>query len=246
MSLPYVPVHYEMTMLGNVRFYFSAQETAEHRELIQRTGMNAFYYVIDVLSFTPMRQVHVCCYSSSDDAHLALGRSVSSTMAMAPYSDSDRGLVIIHSPSLDPMNGDETRMHRILAHEFVHLFVAERAGSTKLLGDDNRNMLVSSWLNEGLAEVVGLRSIVAVARLSAMVESFCTSEQFHAFGTLSHWLDDLDDVSRALAFKHVTAAVEMLCRRYGIRSVFDQLQRIEGFFDPHDCCSPSRLAELGK
>lgn len=242
--LPYTPANYETTVVGGVFFHFSAQELKSHREFVQQISQTALQVARESLSFVPSRQVHVCCYHNSEDAARALDRRVSPTMAMAPFSSSDCGLAIIHSPRLDPMNADDLRMQRILTHEFVHLFVSETSGSSKVLGDANTNMRVSAWLNEGIAEVVGLQSIAAEERLDRMVEEYLVAQKLYEFGMLSQWLDDIDNASRQFAFTHVTAAVEWLCRSHGIRTIFHQIQRIEEFFDPLDCCSPSCLAEL--
>lgn len=243
-SLPYIPPDYETIVQHDVRFHFSACEAVGDRKLIQDLSVAALDYVTEALSFAPMRHTHVCCFHTRDHAGRALGRHVPTTMAMAPFSSEDRGLVVFHSPALDRANGDEARMRRILAHEFTHLLIAERSASTKILGDNNANMRVSAWLNEGLAEVIGLTAIAEEPRLAALSKSFQTAETYYTFGTLSQWLDDLDHDARIQAFEHATGAVEWLCDRLGIEAVFNQIRQINAFFDARDTCSPDQLAAL--
>jgi len=243
----YLPSEYVMAYVHPVRFHFSSQECSANQAFVQHLGAEAFQYATEILDFTPARQVHVCCYHDVATSCRALGREVSPTMAMAPLSDEACGLAIIHSPSLDPMNRDTSRMMRILVHEFVHLLVAERSGSIKILGDHNRNMRISGWLNEGIAEAVGLQAIGAETRISSMAERFQMAQTVYSFESLSQQLDDLDHAVRSEAFVYATGAVHLLCHRAGgIRNVFDQILQIEEFFDPNDRCCPSRLAEYDR
>ncbi len=240
--LPYIPDSHEAVRHDDVWLHFSLHESEASRNFVRRMCGGSLQRVVEVLDYEPVREVHVCCYHSSEQAQAGLGRQVSPTMAMAPFASAEQGLVIMHSPDLDPMNADESRMSRLLAHEFVHLFAAERSQSTKLLGDGNENMRVSAWLNEGLAEIVGFDVISANDRLSAIRSAFHAAQTFHPFGALSQWLDDLDDGRRFLAFTHATAAVDLLRQRHGIRAIFQQLLKIEKSFTPQDVCCPSHLA----
>jgi len=240
--LPYVPDDHDCLRHGDAWLHFSSHETDSSRAFVRSLCTVAIRRVVEILDYSPEREIHVCCYHGSQQARASLERQIPPTMAMAPFSSAERGLIVIHSPDLDPMNADESRMTRLLAHELVHLLVAERSQSTKLLGDANENMRVSAWLNEGLAEAVGFRVIAADGRLAAIRKAFHDSQSFHEFGALSQWLDDLDDRRRSLAFAHATAAVDLLCQWHGIRAVFQQLPTIEKFFMPQDVCCPSRLA----
>jgi len=243
-SLPYIPAEYVTTQSNGVFFHFSPHEAESDQYFVIQACQTALHAVRRILDCQPQRCVHVCCFYSTDDAQQAMKRRLSPTMALAPYSTSESGLIIVHSPGIDPLNADVDRMRRLFAHEVVHLLVAETTGSTKVLGDGNANMHVSAWLNEGLAEVVSFRSIDADVRLGAIIRGYLHAKTYYPFGVLSQWLDDLNSDSRSLAFAHVLAAVELLCQRYGIHAVFDHIQRIEAFFDPSDVCSPSRLADL--
>jgi hypothetical protein len=72
--LPYIPPDYETIVHHDVRFCFSACETEGDRKLIQDMSVEALDYVTEALTFTPMRQVYVCCYHTRDHATRALGR----------------------------------------------------------------------------------------------------------------------------------------------------------------------------
>jgi len=242
-NLPYIPPDYETIVHHDVRFCFSACEAEGDRKLIKDVSVAALDYVTKALAFKPIRQTYVCCYHTRDDATRALGRNVPASMAMAPYASETCGLVVIHSPSLHPTNQDTRRLRRILAHELCHLLVAERSASTKILGDDNGNMHVSAWLNEGLAEVIGFKAIADEHRLTVLSEAFQASQAYHTFGTLSQWLDDLDHDARSQAFEHGTGAVEQLCEHLGIEAVFNQICQIDTLFDASNTCSPAQLAQ---
>lgn len=241
--IPYLPATYTATPSAGIWFHFSVQEVTEHQRLVKRLVIDAVQHVESVLAYALNRRLHVCCYESLTDSSQALGRHVSPTLAMAPFSDERRCLIVIHSASLDPLNADETRLRRVLVHEVVHQAVAEKTKSTKVLGDNNANMNVASWLNEGLAEVIGLGSIGAVKRLIKIAEAFQRSQQFHTFEELSRRLDDLDDERRFEAFAHVTAAVQCLIQQMGIQQVFGQLERIGDFFQAPTRCTPTGMAD---
>ena len=232
-----------MTADGGVCFYFSNRETAAHRRLIMRWVQDAARVVVRELGVSLARRLHVCCYRSMEDSFQGLGRHVPATMAMAPYSSDQACLVLIHSPTLDACNGSSERMQRLIVHEFVHQVVAETTESTKILGDGNANMRVSSWLNEGIAEVTGFRAVGAMDRLSEIVRAFQAAECYYTFGVLSSQLDDLDDALRGEAFAHATGAVNVLCRDLRPCGVIRQLLQIDRFFLGHTLCTPEGMAE---
>jgi hypothetical protein len=61
-------------------------------------------------------------------------RTVSPTMGMAPFSDEEDCLVVIHSPFLEPQNSGIVRMKRLLAHELVHVLAATQTRIYQDLG----------------------------------------------------------------------------------------------------------------
>lgn len=58
-----------------------------------------------------------------------------------------------------------------LVHEIAHRFAAEKTGSIKQLGDGDRSMHVSAWLNEGLAELLCYTFLKDAARMDAALRS---------------------------------------------------------------------------
>ena len=97
--------------------------------------------------------LNLCVYRNSDDAAAALGRTVPTTMLMAPRIGPDWSLIVCHSPEADPRNGDWRRMRRHLAHEFAHVWLADFIGGMRVLGDGGRLSKVRPWFDEGFAEM---------------------------------------------------------------------------------------------
>ncbi len=233
-----IPKAYAAVELETATLYCSPQEAEKDRFRLENWTTDVTRFVTECVGFQPRRHLHVCAYHTVDDARECLGRTMVPTFAMAPFASETDSVVTVHSALLDPLNGDALRMRRLIAHEVTHQAIAELTGSTKVLGDGNRGMHVSTWLNEGLAEMVGWLAVDAGGRLSGLRRRFEKAPEHFSFGTLSARLDDLDHPARASAFDHVTAAVCVLSEDIGLRSLFAQLPRIDAAFGDEDPCSP--------
>lgn len=239
--IPHVPDAYRAVHLGSATLHVSRGEAGAFVSKLQHWTIGALRFLRDRLAFTPRRQLHVCAYHRSDEARQFLGRTVSATLAMAPYASATDSVVIVHSEALDSRNGDDVRMRRLLTHEVMHQATAEVTGSTKSLGDGNRGMGISTWLNEGMAETAGLLATDAQQRLADTTFCFTAAHEHVTFGELSRILDELDHPARSVAFDHVTAAVFMLSEPAGMDAMLADIPGIDAAFGQEDACSPERL-----
>lgn len=188
---------------------------------LQRLAGVALREVIRLLRFEPRRQIHVVMYSSLADSELALSRKVSPTFLMAPLHTPESAVIVIHSPRLDPRNGDPSRMLRHLCHEVSHVCAAERTGSTKRLGDGNAGMRLRPWVDEGLAvcvaaEAAGQHDVIE----RALAAGFETPS---SMDVVDSELCALDSERRSWAFGVATSLVWAAKQRHGFRTVFDHL-----------------------
>ena len=160
---------------------------------------------------------------------------------MAPFCDDASSLVIVQSARCNVRNADPDRMLRLLAHELTHAFAAEKTGSTKRLGDGQMGMNLSSWLNEGLAEVVSLTVTGFVEQVQRAEQVFRAGLEHPPFGILSHRLDSLDDPLRGTAFETVTGAVSLLCSTLTPAGLFTRLVQVDGTCSVTTRCSADYL-----
>jgi len=237
----YVPDPYVQENHARFVLHHSPAEDAAVIQWVSEIMTQGLAFSFETLRFRPCRALHLCVFHSNTDACEQLRRAISPTMAMAPYADADVGLLMIHSPITDPLNADRTRMLRVLVHEIVHQLVAERSGSTKILGDGNRNMRVSTWITEGIAEYVGILATGELSRLEAMQGQFSTAREYFTFRTLSNCLDGLDHPARKSAFNHVVGAVRLLCEHFKPETVFRDLIHFDQTFALDDDCTPETI-----
>jgi hypothetical protein len=144
-------------------------------------------------------------------------------MAKAPYAGRDAALIVVQSPRADPRNGDADRMMRILAHEITHPCVLEATGSLKRLGDGNRSLAVSAWLNEGPAEVVGHLAASQEVRLAEIRREAPSAARRLRGLEIDSLLDDLASPHRSDAFVMATAAVWGLAAEGGHATLFHRI-----------------------
>jgi hypothetical protein len=221
--IPYVPQGYVRRAARGFVLWHSAEESARHVRALEEATGGALSAARALLEWINRRVLNVCCYHDATAARRALDRDVSPTMALAPYAGPEASLIVVQSSNVDPRNGDRDRMLRIVAHEITHQFVFEATGSRKILGDENRDVRVPAWLNEGLAEVAGY---LAVGNENALaeIERRCESmpRQLNS-AEIDRALDDFSSPYRPDAFAAATAAVWGHVRRYGIAWVFKHL-----------------------
>jgi len=177
-----------------------------------------------LLDYRLRRTVHVVVYDSNEEACRALGRRVEPTMLLSPLHTRELSLVALQAPAVDPQNGDSERMWRHLCHELGHVFSAERTGSIKRLGDDNRHMRIPEWADEGFAEVVAAEvaarpDIIDTALRRSSVVSMSDDEMARAFR-------DLNSKVRDVASATATARVWRAVQTRGLRFVFEHLAAI--------------------
>jgi len=188
------------------------------------------------------RRLHVVSFLTNEEARRVLDRPIPATMALAPYAGDRACLIVVQSPTASPENAIPNRMRGILVHEIAHQHVAERTGSEKLLGDRNRSMNVSAWLNEGLAELLRWRFLEDAARIAAAEAAFRRANGSLTWSELSDRLEDLDDGRRGEAFTRAAGATAWLARPAGIRRLFDRLPDVDRIVPTHEPCARETLA----
>jgi hypothetical protein len=129
-------------------------------------------------------------------------------------------------------------MKGILAHEFTHLFAMEKTSSTKILGDDNVNMRIQAWLNEGFAEILRYQTTGKKQELEDALACFHAGNKSFTFRHINASLDGLTSKERAEAFKLATAFVWALAKNAGIQHVFDNLIDIGVLYHSDNICLP--------
>lgn len=239
--LPYVPDAYLPVHGDGFVLYLADDEDPSHAGRLAQAAADARDRVMGLLRWTPRRHLHICCYATTSQARQFLDRPIPSDMAMAPFCDEVSSLIVVQSVRCNARNGDPDRMLCLLAHELTHAFAAEKTGSTKHLGDGQIGMKLSSWLNEGLAEVVSLLSTGSLERAQHAEHVFRTEHEHPSFGTLSHRLDSLDDPLRGDAFGTVTGAVSLLCSCLTPAGLFDRLEQVDASCSAGTLCTARHL-----
>jgi hypothetical protein len=241
---PYVPVDYERLVEPSFTLWRSGTTPGDHVDLLVDVCGRTLESVGHTLDFRPRRTVHVCCFHTNVEAREALARDIHPTMALAPYAGEHASLIVLQSPAADRRNGDPERLYRLLLHEITHQCVAEISGSRKILGDDNRDMRVPTWLNEGLAEYVANTGSGRDAFNRSAVESLSAHAPASTFDALNRSLDDLDADGRRAAFVTATGAVGLLVRRRGLPAVFRRVRDIAAVIGNDASIDPERLRAM--
>jgi hypothetical protein len=218
MRIPFVPKEFSFIECHGFRLWHSANELKSQINLIIEAGEYALDYVRRRLNFKNLRKIEICLYHSNHQAVSSLNRNITSSMAMAPYSTDQDGLVIIQSAAADPVNGNLQRMRRVLAHEICHLFVREKSGSSQCLGDGLKDLKVRPCLDEGLAEYLSWRSIGK--RNPILNEEF---ECIDNLEKVDYFLNDFSSDMRAQAFYTSSHLVEFYIREFGLLTFFESM-----------------------
>lgn len=218
-SIPYIPDNYICITAEWGFIYSDVCELSENIDLIDSLVLDSVSRLKNSLSFDPTRKLHICVYNSNEVARRSINRIIPDNMAMAPYHSQTDALVILHSPSINSDNADCDRMSRIIIHEICHVFLAEIADDTKILGDGNEGKNTPSWFDEGFAEYVALvltedfRRLEDAIRLAEQASPMSDSR-------INKTLDGLDSESRPIAFAMAVSRVALLVQQFGIRNVF--------------------------
>lgn len=171
------------------------------------------------LRYNLKRRVNACIYHTHKTARKFLNRDVPDTMAMAPYHSHTDALIVLHSPSVNPLNGNIRRMRRILTHELCHAFLAERSGSTKILGDNNNGKRIPTWFDEGFSEYMALTLNHELLCLQAML-SDASSLTPMTDVELNQSLDNPGAECRNNAFAITVTKINEMVKKKGLRTLF--------------------------
>jgi hypothetical protein len=173
------------------------------------------------LSFEIRCRLHVVVYSTNEEARATLGRAVPTSMLLAPVQGPDDSVIAVQSVAADARNGDCGRMRRHLCHELAHVMVALRTGSEKRLGDGDRDMHVSPWVNEGFAVCV---AAMITGRLDLIEEALAGEPAWPGRQIdLDVALNDLNGENRSAAFAIATARLWRAIQTHGLDDVFANL-----------------------
>lgn len=218
MQIPFIPTEYSFIECHDFRLWHSEDELKFQIELVIEAVEYALDYVRSNLNYRNLRKIEICLYHSNTQAVSSLNRNITSSMAMAPYSTDQCGLVIVQSAAVDPLNGNFQRMRRILVHEICHLFVREKSGSSQCLGDGLKDLKVRPWLDEGLAEYLSWRSI---GKRNPILD-----EDFAGIANLDevdYFLNDFSSDRRTQAFYTSCCLVEFYIRELGLLTFFESM-----------------------
>lgn len=233
---PYIPETYHRVECPGYTFYASPSANMGQMDFLQQWMIDVLAYVKRTCGFENRRQISLCCFQSNEEARMHLDRPINETMAMAPYSDEAKGLIIVQSGEASPLNLSPERMRRVLAHEVCHLFVSEMSGGKKILGDGNMHIKIPSWLDEGFAEVVSNLFSGRHSKCEAWLDELEASSDSLTFKELSQHLDDLWSDLREAAFRYSGALVYGLVRELSADFVFRHLPKIaESCREDHVC-----------
>lgn len=235
-ALPYIPRTYRSTESAPCTFWTSPHEADEHLRRLRSWTLDATLFLSEALGLRAARRLHVVSFQTNEEARRSLGREVPATMALAPYAGDTDCLVVVQSAGADPQ-----RMGGILVHEIAHQLIAEKTGSTKLLGDENRFMNISTWLNEGLAELLRFQFLHDEARIEGALGEFERRRDALTWREVDRLLDDLDGTRRADAFVRATGAVAWLARQAGVGALFERLLTVDGAVVPSSLCAAPAL-----
>ena len=227
MQIPFIPKEYSYIECHDFRLWYSEDELKSQIELIIEAIEYALDYVRSKFNFKNLRKIEICLYHSNHQAISSLNRNITGSMAMAPFSTDQGGLVIVQSTAADPVNGNLQRMRRILAHEICHLFIREKSGSSQCLGDGLKNLKVRPYLDEGLAEYLSWRSIGK--RNPILDEDF---ECIDNLEEVDYFLNDLSSYKRVQAFYTSSCLVEFYINELGLLTFFESMKKLSEIIEP--------------
>jgi hypothetical protein len=123
-------------------------------------------------------------------------------------------------------------MGGVLVHEMAHQLIAEKTGSAKRLCDGNRFVNVSTWLYEGLAELLRFQSLHDAARIEGALGEFERARDALTWRDVDRLLADLDGDRRAAAW---------LAREAGVAALCERLLTVDSAVAPDSRCAMSTL-----
>jgi hypothetical protein len=220
-DLEYVPADYQPAAIGTSVLWSREPSASPVAELLPES----IAAIERLLDYRLSRTLHVVVYASNEEACRALGRRLSATALLAPLHTRKLALIALQAPGIDARNGDRQRLRRHVCHELSHVFSAERTGSVKRLGDDDRGMRLSSWVDEGFAENVAASAaarpdVIEAALKSSAVANLSDDQLAVAFR-------DLNSADRGSAFATATTRIWRALQAHGFEFVFENLSRPE-------------------
>jgi hypothetical protein len=217
--MKYVPQKYIKKQKGQFILWHDVKETSKDVQKICDVIKEAIEEPSHLLGFIHRRVLHFCMYRTNSMAKKQLNRAVNGTILMAPLSTLENSLIIFHSPSVNPINGDKKRMKRHLIHEVCHQFINEKSDSTKELGDNNKNLYTPPWFNEGLSE------LIAHTIMQQPIVKKCIQRDLD-LNELNKDLESLFSEKRNNAFEQAITIVNHLAQSHGIKYIFNNCLKI--------------------
>ncbi|MBN2144376.1 MAG: hypothetical protein JW774_07125 [Candidatus Aureabacteria bacterium] len=211
-KIPYIPESYLYQKENYFQIWFSPTENKDNILFLSGIIEDALSGVETLLNYSLNRNSHVCLYATNAEAIQATKRNFNSSMLLAPFSSQTDSLIICQSEN-PKFQSRDNNFKRHLVHEIAHAFLYELSGSEKILGDNNIQMNIPAWFNEGFAECVSNK---------IMGNKFKTKSFDIDFGrdALNDHLNDINSPKRPAAFDYATGIVESFIIRNGHEYVF--------------------------
>ena len=201
--------------INSINFFhsnFESKETVEY--YIEQ--LNYIYNIIKE-SNLPFETTGVDFYLfyTLEDSLNTLCKEVPASVFMVPYCTNKHTIIIGHSPTLEQRNKDTKRIRRHLIHEFVHIMNWRLTSSKKILGDNNINIKIPSWCDEGLAEIIALKLSDNPSKIND-IKKRVTYNKYDDINLklINQYFNNFDNQKRSEAFDLSTVAVDYLFKKY--------------------------------
>ena len=218
----FIPDNYiNIKKINNINLFTSIKSTSEENLFYEKIVSKVASIIKDSLYPFPEINVDFCFYSSLSDSKLGTGMNLPATVFMLPFCSKKSAVIIGHSPKLDKRNAILNRIDRHILHEFVHLMNWKLTGSRKTLGDDNKYVKLTSWLDEGIAEVISFKLLDRNNEIDKAVNVIKDIGEIYTPKEVTDFLNDFESTKRIYAFNISITVVANLLNKYSYIELID-------------------------
>ena len=211
-KIPYIPESYLNQKEKQFQIWFSPTEIKDNILFLSHVVEEALSGVEELLKYSLSRNLHVCLFATNAEATQSTQRNFSSYMLMAPFASKTDTLIICQSNN-PKFQSRDLNFKRHMVHEITHAFLHEYSGSEKILGDNNIQMNVPAWFDEGFAECVSNKIMGNKFQVRIFDPDF-------DLNVLNDYLNDINSPERITAFAYATSLVESFVFENGHENVF--------------------------
>jgi hypothetical protein len=168
----YIPENYKSTKNNQLELFYCKNAKLNEIDAIFNTSTEAINSFKSYFKFSPKYNCNFIVYNSVKDVFQVTGKHFNNTSLCVLYADKEQSFISMFSASENILNGNQQRQYFHILHELSHVWITIITNSDREINNQNRNLKIPIWLDEGISEFIALSITNNQLQLNNCINAF--------------------------------------------------------------------------